>query len=247
MKRRFTQAEVYYLNTLPAVERASMDRITYSRDFQVRCMAQYLRGNGPTSIFASAGLNPKIVGSKRIERAIARWKADPQIMLEAQSFANEAAADQRDLLVISQSMTIAWLEKKVMDLQKQIQSVKQHEAERPSMPAHGRSSDWNSVQKRSHDKMCVVVRRRTHTRSLLPSFPHSPSHSRGSPMKEGFVSSLAAYPAIGACGQRRHSINIRQIRGTDGAAVWDGFGVYALRSAVSLAVTIACVIWLYIS
>lgn len=118
MKRRFTQAEVYYLNTLPAVERASMDRITYSRDFQVRCMAQYLRGNGPTSIFASAGLNP-------------------QIMLEAQSFANEAAADQRDLLVISQSMTIAWLEKKVMDLQKQIQSVKQHEAERPSMPAHG--------------------------------------------------------------------------------------------------------------
>lgn len=69
MKRRFTQAEVYYLNTLPAVERASMDRITYSRDFQVRCMAQYLRGNGPTSIFASAGLNPKIVGSKRIERA----------------------------------------------------------------------------------------------------------------------------------------------------------------------------------
>ena len=45
MKRRFTQAEVYYLNTLPAVERASMDRITYSRDFQVRCMAQYLRGN----------------------------------------------------------------------------------------------------------------------------------------------------------------------------------------------------------
>jgi hypothetical protein len=137
MKRRFTQAEVYYLNTLPAVERASMDRITYSRDFQVRCMAQYLRGNGPTSIFASAGLNPKIVGSKRIERAIARWKADPQIMLEAQSFANEAAADQRNLLVISQSMTIAWLEKKVMDLQKQIQSVKRHEAERPSMPAHG--------------------------------------------------------------------------------------------------------------
>ncbi len=100
-------------------------------------MAQYLRGNGPTSIFASAGLNPKIVGSKRIERAIARWKADPQIMLEAQSFANEAAADQRDLLVISQSMTIAWLEKKVMDLQKQIQSVKRHEAERPSMPAPG--------------------------------------------------------------------------------------------------------------
>ena len=63
----------------------------------------------------------------------------------------------------------------------------------------------------------------------------------------GLVSSWPPYPAMGAGGQTRHSINIRQIRGTDGAAVWDGFGVYALRSAVSLAVTIACVIWLYIS
>lgn len=114
-----------------------MDRITYSREFQVRCMAQYLRGNGPTSIFASAGLNPKIVGSKRIERAIARWKADPQIMVEAQSFANEAAADQRDLLVISQSMTIAWLEKKVMDLQKQVQSLETHAAECLAAPSRG--------------------------------------------------------------------------------------------------------------
>ena len=32
MRRRFTQTEVYYLNTLPAVERASMDRITYSKE-----------------------------------------------------------------------------------------------------------------------------------------------------------------------------------------------------------------------
>ena len=65
MRRRFTQTEVYYLNTLPAVERASMDRITYSKEFQVRCMAQYLRGNGPTSIFASAGLDPKIMHRTR--------------------------------------------------------------------------------------------------------------------------------------------------------------------------------------
>lgn len=123
MRRRFTQAEVYYLNTLPAVERASADRITYSHDFQVRCMAQYLRGNGPTSIFASAGLDPKIVGGKRIERAIARWKADSQIMLEARDFANASGADQHDLLVLTQSMTIKWLEKKVIDLQTRINAL----------------------------------------------------------------------------------------------------------------------------
>ena len=81
---------------------------------------------------------PKIVGSKRIERAIARWKADPQIMTEAQSFANEAAADQRDLLVISQSMTIAWLEKKVMDLQDQLRSMEAHAAECLNAPSPGK-------------------------------------------------------------------------------------------------------------
>lgn len=123
MRRRFTQAEVYYLNTLPAVEWASADRITYSHDFQVRCMAQYLRGNGPTSIFASAGLDPKIVGGKRIERAIARWKADSQIMLEARDFANASGSDQHDLLVLTQSMTIKWLEKKVIDLQTRINAL----------------------------------------------------------------------------------------------------------------------------
>ena len=78
------------------------------------------------------------MGSKRIERAIARWKADPQIMLEAQSFANEAAADQRDLLVISQSMTIAWLEKKVMDLQDQLRSMEAHAAECLNAPSPGK-------------------------------------------------------------------------------------------------------------
>ena len=119
MRRRFTQTEVYYLNTLPAVERASMDRITYSKEFQVR-------GNGPTSIFASAGLDPKIMGGKRIERAIARWKADPKIMLEAQTLANKSDSGQRDLLVITQAMTIKWLEKKVMDLQKQLHLLESH-------------------------------------------------------------------------------------------------------------------------
>ena len=139
-----------------------MDRITYSREFQVRCMAQYLRGNGPTSIFASAGLNPKIVGGKRIERAIARWKADPQIMVEAQSFDNEAAADQRDLLVISQSMTIAWLEKKVMDLQKQVQSLETHAAECcRTLPAGSFCRTCvTRPGKASASQTCAAVRRR---------------------------------------------------------------------------------------
>ena len=109
---------------LPADE--THRRRLVAKEFQVRCMAQYLRGNGPTSIFASAGLDPKIMGGKRIERAIARWKADPKIMLEAQTLANKSDSGQRDLLVITQAMTIKWLEKKVMDLQKQLHLLESH-------------------------------------------------------------------------------------------------------------------------
>lgn len=153
MRRRFTQTEVYYLNTLPAVERASMDRITYSKEFQVRCMAQYLRGNGPTSIFASAGLDPKIMGGKRIERAIARWKADPKIMLEAQTLANKSDSGQRDLLVITQAMTIKWLEKKVMDLQKQLHLLESHamNCSLPNSNSRGRSCQHGVTYAETYD------------------------------------------------------------------------------------------------
>lgn len=169
MRRRFTQTEVYYLNTLPAVERASMDRITYSKEFQVRCMAQYLRGNGPTSIFASAGLDPKIVGGKRIERAIARWKADPKIMLEAQTLANKSDSGQRDLLVITQAMTIKWLEKKIMDLQKQLHLLESH-AMNCSLP-NSNSKEGLVIMACHTPKRMTCVRK---TRSL----PTGQSHRR---------------------------------------------------------------------
>ena len=46
-------------------------------------------------------------------------------------------------------MTIAWLEKKVMDLQDQLRSMEAHEAERQRTFSREASSDWNDVQKRS--------------------------------------------------------------------------------------------------
>lgn len=34
------------------------------------------RGGSPAAIFREAGLDPKIIGYKRVERCIARWKAE---------------------------------------------------------------------------------------------------------------------------------------------------------------------------
>lgn len=77
-KRQFSNTEVEYLRALPAVESVTQNRITYSRDFQISCMRRYLDGERPSSIFTSAGLSPAIVGRKRVERNIARWKVDPE-------------------------------------------------------------------------------------------------------------------------------------------------------------------------
>ena len=38
------------------------------------CTIRYLAGESPTKIFREAGLPPELVGYKRIERSVARWK-----------------------------------------------------------------------------------------------------------------------------------------------------------------------------
>ncbi|WP_338024185.1 hypothetical protein [Bifidobacterium amazonense] len=70
----FTDEQVTYLNSLPAVQSATANRIEYAADFQRDCMERYGRGESPVKIFRAAGLGPELIGYKRIERCIARWK-----------------------------------------------------------------------------------------------------------------------------------------------------------------------------
>ena len=60
----FTAKTRKYLGTLDAVE------------FRDDCMRRYAEGGSPAAIFREAGLDPKIIGYKRVERCIARWKAE---------------------------------------------------------------------------------------------------------------------------------------------------------------------------
>lgn len=70
----FDDGQVTYLNGLPAVRSATANRIEYAEDFQRECMERYSRGESPVKMFREAGLGPEIIGYKRIERCIARWK-----------------------------------------------------------------------------------------------------------------------------------------------------------------------------
>lgn len=67
--------ELQMLRDLPAVANVSKDRITYSNAFKQVCVIRYLAEESPTKIFREAGLPPELIGYKRIERSVARWKA----------------------------------------------------------------------------------------------------------------------------------------------------------------------------
>ena len=63
---KFTAKERAYLSSLPAVKSVSASHIRYSDCFRVEVMC--------SAIFREAGLDPKLIGYKRVERCIARWK-----------------------------------------------------------------------------------------------------------------------------------------------------------------------------
>ena len=73
--RAFTAGQRAYLCSLDAVDRVDgSSRIYYADWFRVECMRRYRMGEKPSALFREAGLDPKLVGHKRIERAFARWR-----------------------------------------------------------------------------------------------------------------------------------------------------------------------------
>ena len=70
----FSPEEVEYLRSLPVVAEATERRITYTESFKHHCMRRYRAGASPVELFREAGLDPALIGYKRIERCFARWR-----------------------------------------------------------------------------------------------------------------------------------------------------------------------------
>ena len=69
-----TAEEVRILSRNPYVSEVNENRVIYTAEFKQYFMREYLSGKGPTAIFREAGFDTTILGSKRIERAAARWR-----------------------------------------------------------------------------------------------------------------------------------------------------------------------------
>ena len=88
----FTLEEAAYLRSLSAVSEVSPVRITYSEEFKRSCVRRYKAGESPARIFREAGLDPSLIGYKRIERCVARWKASGKYA-DASEQADDAPQD----------------------------------------------------------------------------------------------------------------------------------------------------------
>ena len=71
---KLTRAEIEKLRKNPNVISVGEDRIVYSDEFKKHFITEYMKGEKPGNIFREAGFDIKVLGSKRIERACARWR-----------------------------------------------------------------------------------------------------------------------------------------------------------------------------
>lgn len=76
--KKLDRETVDYLRTLPEiVRRVQGGRIYYTNSFRTQATARYAMGDRPVDIFRDNGIGPEVIGYKRIERCIARWKENP--------------------------------------------------------------------------------------------------------------------------------------------------------------------------
>ncbi|KIL52837.1 tranposase [Jeotgalibacillus campisalis] len=73
-KKIFSSKEIQLLSINPYVKSISPKGITYSEEFKELFIAQYEKGKFPSDIFREYGLDPEVVGERRINSASKRWR-----------------------------------------------------------------------------------------------------------------------------------------------------------------------------
>ena len=75
MKRKpYTVQEKLELLKSTAIEKVANSSATYSKEFKVFAVGEYLSGKTPMQIFVEAGINVNILGREQPERCLQRWR-----------------------------------------------------------------------------------------------------------------------------------------------------------------------------
>lgn len=74
-RRRFTALEIRQLEANPNVLHISEKAITYSPEFKVKALKAYQQGETPQQIFIEAGFQLSIIGNRKPNECLKRWRA----------------------------------------------------------------------------------------------------------------------------------------------------------------------------
>ena len=75
MKRKpYTVQEKEILLKSEAIEKIANSFATYSKEFKVFAVEEYILGKTPMQIFIEAGINIKILGREQPHKCLTRWR-----------------------------------------------------------------------------------------------------------------------------------------------------------------------------
>ena len=70
----YTKAEIEELKKNKYVEEVRKDKITFTKEFKILFIKEFNNGKGNLQIFSENGLNPLLVGKRRIKSCTRNWK-----------------------------------------------------------------------------------------------------------------------------------------------------------------------------
>lgn len=73
-KKLFTEQELQELNKIAYVEKATQKSVKFTVEFKLHFLEEYAKGTVAKVIFEKAGINPTVLGDKRIEQCTSRWR-----------------------------------------------------------------------------------------------------------------------------------------------------------------------------
>lgn len=120
--RYFNKDQIEELSKNPYVQKVSEKTITYTEEFRMEFFLMYQQGNSPSSILRSMGINPKILGRKRISSIVSRVK----VMAEKGAFndSRKESAGRPRAKEMTLEEEIAYLKHKVEYQKQQIEALK---------------------------------------------------------------------------------------------------------------------------
>ena len=77
----YTETEIDELKKNKYVEYVSKDKITFTKEFKILFISEFNKGKGNLQIFSENGLNPLLVGKRRIKVCTRNWKNKLKMIL----------------------------------------------------------------------------------------------------------------------------------------------------------------------